>query len=97
VHRPQQIPEGDICCFLSCGQIVRQEELSGNRHNLVVHESPLPMGKGWPPLTWQILKGTNQVPVVLFEAANKVDSGAIYLQEVLEFNGHELIDKIRKA
>ena len=71
--------------------------MGSNRHNLVVHESPLPTGTGWSPLTWQILEGTNQIQVVLFGAANEVDSGKIYLQEVLEFAGHELIDELQKA
>jgi methionyl-tRNA formyltransferase len=64
---------------------------------LVVHESDLPSGKGWSPLTWQILEGKNRIPVTLFEATERVDSGDIYLQEWLEFEGHELIDELRQA
>ena len=71
--------------------------LSKYRHNLVVHESALPRGKGWSPLTWQILEGNNQIPVTLFEASEKVDSGVIYAQQWLEFEGYELINELRKA
>ena len=67
------------------------------RHNLVVHESDLPQGKGRSTLTWQILEGRNRIPVTLFEAAEKVDSGVIYSQEWLQFGGHELIDELRAA
>jgi methionyl-tRNA formyltransferase len=35
--------------------------------------------------------------VTLFEAVDWVDSGDIYLQEWLEFEGHELIDELRQA
>lgn len=67
------------------------------RHNLVVHESDLPQGRGWSPLTWQILEGKKRVAVTLFEAAEKVDSGSIYAQDWLEFAGHELVDELRVA
>ena len=64
-------------------------------HTLVVHESDLPQGKGWSPLTWQILEGKSHIPVTLFEAAERVDSGPIYAQRWLEFKGHELLDELR--
>ena len=67
------------------------------QHCLVVHESDLPHGKGWSPLTWQILEGRNRIPVTLIEAAERVDSGPIYAQRWLEFQGHELIDELRAA
>ena len=51
----------------------------------------------WSPLTWQILEGKNEIPNVLFEASENVDSGKIYLKHKLEFEGHELIDEMRSA
>ncbi len=90
------IPEGDIALFLSCEHIVSKEILKKNKHNLVVHESDLPKGKGWSPLTWQILEGRNEIPIALFEAAEKVDSGPIYYTDKMIFEGHELIDEMRK-
>lgn len=67
------------------------------RHTLVVHASDLPQGKGWSPLTWQSLAGRDRIHVTLFEAAQHVDSGVIYAQRWLEFQGHELIDELRAA
>jgi methionyl-tRNA formyltransferase len=64
-------------------------------NNLVVHESALPAGKGWSPITWQILEGQNRVQVTLLEAAEAVDSGPIYDQCLVEFDGYELIDELR--
>lgn len=95
VHDFKQLKYGDICFYLSYEHIVDQETLSRYKNNLVVHESDLPKGKGWSPLTWQIIEGKNSIPVTLFEAVNQVDSGFIYAKEWLEFNGTELIDELR--
>lgn len=61
----------------------------------MVHESDLPQGKGWSPLTWQILERKDEITTVLFEASDQVDSGQVYLKSVLKFNGSELIDELR--
>ena len=67
-----------------------------NKHNLVVHESALPHGKGWSPLTWQILEGKNEIPITLFEAEESVDSGKIYITDTMHFNGTELVEELRQ-
>lgn len=90
-----EVVQGDILVLLSCEK--KFSRLNLNTHNLVVHESYLPKGKGWSPLTWQILEGKNEIPVTLFEATEEIDSGEIYLQEVIHFEGHELVDEIRRA
>lgn len=95
-HSPKDITAGDIAFFLSCGQIVPPHTLALNRNNIVVHESALPQGRGWSPLTWQILEGKSEVPITLFEAAESVDSGDIYLQDLMCFNGDELVDDLRR-
>jgi methionyl-tRNA formyltransferase len=97
VHDKAQLKPGDFCFLLGCGQIVPQSMLARYRNSLVVHESDLPNGKGWSPLTWQILEGKNRIPVTLLEAAEKVDSGAIYAQDWLTFDGSELIGEMREA
>jgi len=96
IHKAKEIPQGDLAFCLGCGQILTPEILKRNIHNLVVHESDLPEGKGWSPLTWQILEGKNEIPITLFEAEEHIDSGKIYLQDRLKFQGHELIDELRK-
>ncbi len=97
VHDTKQLGSGDLCFYLSCSQVVSAQILGRFRNNLVVHESDLPQGKGWSPLTWQILEGRDRIAVTLFEAVEAVDSGDIYLQEWLEFAGHELLDELRQA
>ncbi|MFM9945905.1 MAG: methionyl-tRNA formyltransferase [Bacteroidia bacterium] len=89
-----KIIEGDILILLSCEK--RFQKLHLNKHNLVVHESALPKGKGWSPLTWQVLEGKNKMPVTLIEALEKIDSGPIYDQIIIQLDGTELIDELRK-
>lgn len=93
LHSHEEVKKGDILCLLSCEQIFKKLNL--NKHNLVVHESDLPEGKGWSPLTWQILEGKNDIPVTLFEASENVDAGDIYAKEYIHLEGHELLDEIK--
>ena len=97
VHDPKEIEDGDVALFLSLGRIVSRALLKRHAHNLVVHESALPQGRGWSPLTWQILEGKNEIPISLIEAGESVDSGVIYAQGCLLFEGHELVDELRAA
>jgi len=88
--------EFEVVFILSYFKIIPPKFLSMHRHNIVVHESDLPKGKGWAPLFWQILEGKNKIPIVLFEASKNVDDGDIYLKDFLIFEGHELYDEIRE-
>ena len=87
---------GDILIILGCEKIISKNFLLLNKTNIVVHPSALPKGKGFSPLAWQILEGKSQIILTLFEASTKVDSGKIYLQSKLNFNGHELKDEIKE-
>ncbi|MEA3493461.1 MAG: formyltransferase family protein [Candidatus Margulisiibacteriota bacterium] len=87
---------GGCLVILGYEKIIPQSILDRNKHNLVVHESDLPSGKGWSPLTWQIIEGKNRVPIVLFGANADVDSGDIYLKDEIVFEGHELIGELRE-
>jgi UDP-2,4-diacetamido-2,4,6-trideoxy-beta-L-altropyranose hydrolase len=95
VHDANDLLNGDICFYLGYGSIVKKTILKLFQNNLVVHESALPQGRGWSPLTWQILEKASNIPVTLFEAEEKIDSGAIYLQEIIRLSGDELIDELR--
>ena len=96
IHFTDDLVPGDVCFLLGCGQMLKREHLEMHRHNLVVHESDLPKGRGWSPLTWQVLEGADRIPVTLFEADAKVDNGSIYLQTWIELNGSELVDELRE-
>jgi len=94
IHRAADIPAGDIAFFLSCERIIPASLRARNTHTIVVHSSPLPKGKGWSPLTWQILEGKNEIVNTLFEAADAVDAGPIYMQNTMQFEGHELLPEL---
>lgn len=96
-HERLEIPSGDFCFLLGCSQVVPPATLARFRNTLVVHESDLPRGRGWSPMTWQILQGAPRIPVTLIEATKQVDAGPIYAQEWVTFEGHELIGELRAA
>ena len=91
-----EVEQGDLLFLLSCWEIVPEEIRSLYLHTLVVHGSALPEGRGWSPVTWQILEGENEIPVCLLEAVEKVDAGPIYDVEFMRLDGTELLDGIRK-
>lgn len=93
---PAQLAQGDVCLLLSCGRLLTTEQLSLHRHNLVVHESALPHGQGWSPMTWQTLEGADHIPITLIEPTATLDAGLIYLQDIIELQGIELVDKWRR-
>jgi methionyl-tRNA formyltransferase len=95
INSHHDLKNGDIAFFLSYYKIVNSFYLKKHKHNIVVHASNLPRGKGWSPLTYQILEGLNKIPISLLEAEEQVDSGNIYLQSFLKLNGTELISEIR--
>lgn len=95
-HRAEMLPEGDICFYLSYGRIVGAQTRARHRHNLVVHGSALPHGRGWSPMTWQVLEGASRIPVTLLEAIDAVDAGPILWQTWMALDGTELVDDLRR-
>lgn len=85
----------DIVFILSYHQIISKTFLEQHKHNLVIHASNLPKGKGWSPMFWQILEGKNEIVFSMFEADEKADNGDIYLQKTLQLSGLELYDELR--
>ena len=75
VYKAEDIPPSDVLFLLSFWNLISSDILNQNTHNLVVHESDLPNGKGWSPLTWQVIDGKNEIPIVLFEAVEKLMRG----------------------
>ncbi len=86
----------DVVFILSYYKIIEQEYLNNNKHNIVIHASALPNGKGWAPMFWQILEGKNKITFTMFEASNGVDDGDIYMQKIIILSGYELNDKLRE-
>lgn len=95
IREPEDVPEGGIAFFLGCVRLAPPSLLRRSQRNLVVHESDLPQGRGFSPLTWQILEGCDVVPICLLEAAEQADAGAVIYRDRMVFEGHELIDEMR--
>ena len=87
------LEQADISFFLSCFEIIGRDYLNKSDHNIVVHASDLPRGKGWSPTSWQILEGKDEIPLTLFEATEAVDAGRVYLRSGIRLDGSELIDE----
>jgi methionyl-tRNA formyltransferase len=85
----------DIVFILAYHSIIESKYLK-HKHNIVIHESDLPQGKGWAPLFWQILEGKNEIVFSMFEASDGVDNGDIYMKKILKLNGYELNQELRK-
>lgn len=96
LHDIKFVTQGDFCFCLSFSCFVPQQIRANFRNTLVVHESALPRGRGWAPLSWQILEGHQRVAVTLIEAVNEFDAGPIYLQEWLDLSGTELNSEWRE-
>ncbi len=93
-HRKRELTGGDILFLVSCSELIGENERAAFRVSLVLHASDLPKGRGWSPHAWSILAGDNQISVSLLEAADPVDSGAIWLKTRFLLEGHELLPEI---
>jgi len=94
INSHDDIDNGYCLFLLSCSR--KLKKLDAFKYNIVIHASDLPRGKGWSPLTWQILEGKNSIPISVFEANEKIDAGKIYLKSNLILQGDELIDQVRE-
>ena len=84
-----------ILFILGYHRIIDQNVLNKNNHNVVIHESDLPKGKGFAPLFWQILEGNNSIVFSMFEAIEGFDNGPIYMKRELKLSGLELNEELR--
>lgn len=94
VTKPEDVTKGNILFLISCTKIIKSDLRERFKQTLVIHESDLPKGRGWSPLVWQIINGSNTIPISLIDAAEKVDSGDIWKKEFVILEGHEVADEI---
>lgn len=98
IFNHKSLSKADLSFVISYYKIIPKEFLIKSKMNLVIHESDLPLGRGFAPLTWQILNGKNKITFSLFDInlLSKVsDSGNILLKSKINLSGGELIDEIR--
>lgn len=93
-HHEDIIDDYDTLFILSYHKLISKKYLRA-KHNIVVHASDLPKGKGWAPMFWQILEDKNEIIFSMFEASDNVDDGDIYMKKTLFLNGTELNSELR--
>lgn len=86
----------DFTFFLSCHKKIKEDYLELSDENFVIHESDLPKGRGWSPLTYQIIEGKSNIKISLIKVSSHFDSGDICLQLEMEFDGYELVEELRQ-
>ncbi|WP_308916535.1 formyltransferase family protein [Jannaschia sp. LMIT008] len=96
-RRADDVPRGEVAFLLGCVHIVPPDVLARNRLTLVVHESALPRGRGFAPMTWAVLDGADRIPVSLIEAAEAADEGDVFATTEIVLDGTELCDALRAA
>ncbi len=96
LHDKNMLEKGDILFLVSCSQVIPSGIRNNFQKTLVLHASDLPMGRGWSPHVWEILKGNNKITVSLLEAEDVVDTGAIWFKKRFQLEGHELLPEINE-
>jgi methionyl-tRNA formyltransferase len=96
VFDKRDLPGGTLLFLVSCGQIIGPRERQQYEAALVLHASDLPRGRGWSPHIWAIVDGASTITLCLLEAADPVDSGAVWLRTTFELEGHELLGEINE-
>ena len=95
-RRYADVEHGVAAFFLGCVGIAPRSVLARNRYNLVVHESDLPKGRGFAPIAWSVLSGSNEFTACLIEAsADEADAGVIYYRRRTTLRGNELNTELR--
>lgn len=93
-HNYEDIPfNSDITFFLSCEKYINKESRNKSKHNIVIHASDLPKGRGMSPTTWRILEKKNKILMTLFEVSDGFDEGDYYLKDSFKLDGTELINE----
>lgn len=80
VRRAAALTGGDLLFLVSCAEIIGADVREKYRWTLVLHASPLPVGRGWSPHVWAIVEGAETLTLSLIEAEDKIDTGRIWQQ-----------------
>ena len=93
-HDKGELIAGDILFLVSCSQVIRQVDRDKFKATLVLHGSDLPRGRGWSPYIWAVVNGASTITLSLFEAADSVDTGDIWVKTTFQLAGHALLAEI---
>jgi len=85
----------DVTIIINYYQIIPEKYLLHSKHNLVVHESNLPRGRGWSPLYRQIIDGKSKIITTLFECSKKMDEGSYYYKKSFLFKKNLVYSELK--
>ena len=85
----------DLNIIFSYFKIIPLNYLKLSKHNVVVHGSHLPKGRGMSPITWQILEKKNRIVFSLIEANQFLDKGRVYYKNKVFFPEYYLFNEIK--
>lgn len=85
-----------ICFILASTILIPAKTLSLFEYNIIIHESDLPLGKGWSPLSYQIEEGKDDIVFTAFNASSDIDAGDIIMKKTLHLDGTELLDELKR-
>lgn len=88
---------GDILFLISCSEKIGAVEFNKYRHVLVLHASDLPIGRGWSPHIWEILRGGTELTLSLIEAVGDIDTGDIWKKINIQIRKDMLWNEINHA
>ena len=94
VRKGIDLGTGDILFLISCHEKINKKIRDGFKFTLVLHASPLPIGRGMSPHIWQIIEGKNELTLTLLNAEDELDSGDIWTQIPIKLDGTELFNEI---
>ena len=97
VRSKSELSQGDLLFLISCSEIVSEDDRQPYKKTLVIHASDLPRGRGWSPHIWQIIGGASILTLTLLEAANKIDSGDIWIKLEVKIGKDALWDEINRT
>jgi len=94
VRHTASLRGGDLLFLVSCCEIVGADVREEYRWALVIHASPLPLGRGWSPHVWALIEGAETLTLSLIEAEDKVDTGRVWRQITFPVARHALWQEI---
>jgi methionyl-tRNA formyltransferase len=96
IYDEKELIDFDLVFVLGYTKILSHEIISSNALMLVVHESDLPLGRGFAPVQWQVLEGKKKITLCLIKISEEVDAGDICEKTFMVLNGTELYDELRQ-
>lgn len=85
---------GRFLFLVSVQELISKEITDKYDFSFVIHGSDLPKGRGWSPISWQIVEGHETFHLSLISACGKVDRGEIFDKKRFTIPKHADFEKI---